>query len=236
MKSKLSLIIATLIISNTSFAKVGGVWDHLKENSMQYSIPCVLSLGVGLLLAKEDKMAIGLAGCAVSGAVTYYHLKDKKEMEQKMMQRTDAMNEALRKELREHVLKTGKEAMVAELKTETYKHIQESILNDEEFRLKLTAGLKKDFEEYRGVIDQVLAIKLGEFKSSISTEVENALINGPFIQMLEEKITQKLKDTNTELFVSKKQEIIKECVDEVINQIVVKQIGVKESKIKIIED
>lgn len=234
-RNKIGLVMGTLLLSTVANAGVGGIWDHFKENSMAYSVPCAISIGVSVLLAKEDKAAIALAGCGVSTAVTYYHLKDKAVSQKALKESSEKMNDSLRKEMRDYLIKTGKEEIVAELKAETYKSIQESILKDESFRKELMGGLKQEFEEYRVLIDQILAIKLGEFKGEISKEIEGALINGPFINLLEEKLTAKLSDSQGVLLESKKKEFVKQCVEDSLDQIVLKQIGVKESRIKIIE-
>lgn len=97
----------------------------------------------------------------------------------------------------------------------------------------MLVGLKEEFAQYKTVIDQVLAVKLAEFEGKIPKEIESALMNGPFLKVLEEKLTLGLASKQQDIFVQNKDGIVKQCVSEALDQIVVKQIGIRESGIEV---
>lgn len=223
--NKLLAGLSILILANTANAKV----ETLGHKVMEYGVPCAAALGVSMILAKEDMMAIGLAACAATSAVTYYHRVDRADMNS----RVDAMNEKVVQEVKKELIGESKKQMVEELKKEVYAEVNESLLKDKEFISKMLTELKGEFAQYKTVIDQVLAIKLAEFQGQIPKEIESALMNGPFIRLLEEKLTLALTDRQKTIFMENKDSLVKQCVSEALDQIVVKQIGIRDSGLEI---
>lgn len=225
MKKKLLLGVALLMTLNLSQAKA----DSWSNKLMEYGLPCAAGLAASFILASEDKFAIGAAACAATSAVTYYHRADRMEMDKKV----DAMNAALVQEVKKEIIGSSKAQLVEEMKKEVYSEVNQSLLKDKEFLGSMLVGLKEEFAQYKTVIDQVLAVKLAEFEGKIPKEIESALMNGPFLKVLEEKLTLGLASKQQDIFVQNKDGIVKQCVSEALDQIVVKQIGIRESGIEV---
>lgn len=220
MKNKI-LITLVFAFGMNSFAQAK--IETLGDKLMEYGLPCAAALGVSFLFASEDKFAIGAAACAATSAVTYYHRKDYKEMEQKVI----ANQQEAVAQLKAQIVGGAKDSLVAEIKKEVYEDINQSLLKDKEFISKMLMELKVEFAQYKTVIDQVLAIKLAEFQGNVPKEIESALINGPFLKVLEEKLTLSLSDKQDKIFESQKPKIVEQCVDDALKQIVVRKMGIR---------
>jgi hypothetical protein len=239
MKNKILMSVLAIGVTFNAHAKVSNLFSHLKENVAEYGIPCALAVGASFILAKEDKAAIAIAGCAGLSAVTYYHIKDRQVVMDKaeQMEKTVAgMKSDLRKELKEEMLKGSKEDLIKEMKTEVYAQVNQNLLQDKQFLTQMLTKINSEFEAYKGVIDQVLVQKLSDYNGVISSEIQKVLLEGPFVKMLEDKIAERMKDNQTKIFEEKKAEMIKQAVSDVIDEIVVKQIGIKESGVEIIDN
>lgn len=226
---KVNKILATLslvvLVNSAANAKV----ETLGHKVMEYGVPCAAALGVSFILAKEDKFAIAMAACAATSAVTYYHRQDREDMKERM----NSMNEKAVQEIKKEIIGESKKQMISELKKEVYEEVNQSLLKDKEFISKMLVELKSEFVQYKTIIDQVLAIKLAEFQGQIPKEIEEALINGPFLKLLEEKLGATLSEKQKEIFKEKKDALVKQCVSEALDQIVIKHIGVRESGLEI---
>jgi hypothetical protein len=226
---KINKIVATLsflvLVNSTANAKI----ETLGHKVMEYGVPCAAALGVSFILAKEEKFAIAMAACAATSAVTYYHRQDRDDMKERM----NSMNEKVVQEIKKEIIGESKKQMVSELKKEVYAEVNQSLLKDKEFISKMLSELKGEFTEYKNIIDQVLAIKLAEFQGQIPKEIESALINGPFLKLLEEKLVATLTDKQKDIFKENKDALVKQCVSEALDQIVIKQIGIRESGLEI---
>lgn len=230
MKIK-KLLITSLILTflvNTVYAK--SFWNNTKEVLKDYGIPCALAIGASHLLAKDNKMAIGVAACAGASSVTYLKNSEMKEMRkehEEVKMEINKMNTELKEEVKRSLVGEAKEEMVMEMKQEIYGKINESLKQDKQFIEEMLSGINKEFSEYKGVIDQVLAQKLVDFRGEISVEVEKALMEGPFIELLEKKLKEQLKDDHEAIFSERKKEMVKKCVEDTLDEIVVKEIGVQ---------
>lgn len=239
MKSKLLMSVLAVGISLNANAKVSNIFSHVKENIAEYGVPCALVVGVSFILAKEDKAAIAIAGCAGLSAVTYYHIKDRQvvmDKAEQMEKTVTDMKVDLRKELKEELLKNSKEDLIKEMKTEVYAQVNQNLLQDKQFLSSMLTKINSEFEAYKGVIDQVLIQKLSDYNGVINAEVQKALLEGPFIQMLEDKMSERMKASQMKVFEESKAAMVKQAVSDVIDEIVVKQIGIKESGVEIIDN
>lgn len=228
MKIKGTLLSLSLLLSMNVYSK--SFWDSSKEVLKDYGLPCALAIGVSHLLAKEDKMAIGAAACAGAAGVTYLKNRDIKKLNKQQMmmdQKMTQMHEELKTEVKRTVIGEAKNEMIMEMKQEVYSEINKSLVKDKEFIGKMLSQIKGEFEEYKKVIDQVLSEKLVDYRGEISKEIETALIDGPFISLLEEKMKMQLKDEHTKVLKANKKDIVKKCVEDALSEIVVKEIAVQ---------
>lgn len=231
MKTKIMASILTLTLTQSVFAK--GFWENTKEVLKDYGVPCALSLGVSYLLVKENKAGVGLAGCAGAGVVKYYHKKDLAEMDkrisdnEKMMDmRIKSMQNELRAEMKKEMLAGSQEDLVLDIKENVYKEINESLKADKEFVAQMLTKIKVEFDAYKDIVDQVLAEKLLEYRKEISKEIEIALIEGPFVPMLEEKLNMQMQENQKTLFMSERKKLIEDCVEGTLKEVVLKRVGV----------
>lgn len=228
MKVRGTLLSLVFVLSaGTAHSK--SFWDSTKESLRDYGIPCVLAVGVSHLVAKEEKMGIGLAACAGAAGVTYLKNKEIKTLNknhEELVGKMDKMREDLKTEVKRSVIGEAKEEMVLEMKQEVYSEINKSLTKDKEFIGQMLSQIKVEFDAYKGVMEQVLSEKLVDYRGEISKEIKTALMDGPFIPLLEEKMVEKLKSEHNKIIDKRKSEIVKECVEEALDQIVVKEIAV----------
>ena len=156
-----------------------------------------------------------VSSCATNSALKKHEDTMRKEVNEVKQMQMD-MKEVMKKELREElksdlkaeILSQGKEELVVEMKNEVFKEA------------------KKELDTYKEVISKVIAEKLVEHKGYIREEIQKALIEGPFIPMLEEKIKDGLADQQESMFSSKKEDFIKECVERALDELEGKEIGI----------
>lgn len=228
-----SILALTLIVSTSTFAKEKkktGLYAFEGSALVNYGVPCALAFGVAHLAGKGDNVnAIGAAACLGAAGVTYYKNEDLKKISKKNKELEDRivlMEKNLTTEIKRTLVGDAKKELVLEMKKEVYSEINDSLEKDKEYIAKVLEDLKVDFEKYKNVINDVLADKLLEFKGQVSTEIEKALLEGPFIPLLEEKMRAALKEDHKKMLEESKPEIIKQCVEDALNEIVVKEIGV----------
>lgn len=156
-----------------------------------------------------------LASCATkSDFMKHHHAVTEEILEMKAQQastKKDLIEQVkldLRKEVKEAILEQGKEELISEMKETVY------------------IESKKELDQYQEVVNKVIADKLAEHEVLITQEITKALIEGPFIPLLEEKIRNGLSDQQNEMFDSKRESFIKDAVERVLNEIVGKEIGI----------
>lgn len=228
MKIKTTVLALAILFGNNAYSK--SFWEKSKEALKDYGVPCVLAVGASHLLAKEEKMAIGLAACAGAAGVTYMKNQDihrLTENQRSINTKIDQMNTELREEVKRTVIGDAKQEMIMEMRQEVYSEINKSLTKDKEFIGKMLSQIKAEFDEYKKVIDQVLSEKLVDYRGEISKEIESALIEGPFVQLLEEKMKQQLKTEHQKVLEENKDDIVKKCVEDALDEIVVKEIAVQ---------
>jgi hypothetical protein len=156
-----------------------------------------------------------ITSCATSSDLKKHSEEMKKEMIELKIQQDVLKNNLkkelqaeMREELKKEVMDKGKEALIEEIKKDVY------------------IEAKKELDQYKDVINKVLADKLVDQENLIKQEITKALIEGPFIPLLEEKIITGLSDEQDKMFNSKKEMFIKETVENVLKEVVGKEIGI----------
>lgn len=218
----------SILFSSQVYSKT--FWKSSLESLKDYGVPCALAIGASQLLVKEDKMAIGMVACAGVSGVTYLKNKEMKELRKdnaEVKKEISRMSDELKTEVKRTIVGDAKSEMIAEMKMDIYSQINESLRQDKEFIGQMLTGIKSEFTEYKQVIDQVLAEKLVDFRGEMSLDIEKALIEGPFISLLEEKLKIQMEQTHADVFEKNKEDIVKKCVEDALNEIVVKEIGVQ---------
>lgn len=123
----------------------------------------------------------------------------------------------LRQEMKKEILAQGKEELIYEMKSAVY---EES---------------KKELSQYQEIVNMVMAEKFLKQDAAIKEEITKALIEGPFISLLEEKIVQGLSDQQNEMFKENRDGLIKDIVSKVLDEIVGKEIGIGKNGAEILK-
>jgi hypothetical protein len=224
------------ILTAPAFAGMDNIVSKIKRDGLSYGIPCLASYGLSLALLKDKQFEIGTIACAASASVNYFRIQDRQLLEDKFSLQNKEQITKIQTELKDSAFKNVKDQMVSDIHAEVYVKVEESLLKDSKFKTDMMAGLTKELKEYKSVIDNVLALKLSEFKGEIPKSIEAQLMNGPFLKLVEEKVNKSFKDKFSEAIDLKKDEIVKQCVSEALDEIIVKQVGAKDAGMKTLEN
>lgn len=206
------LTISVMIVSMLAIqpAKADTIVDYLRD----YGIPCALSLGAGLLLAKDSQTggAIGAAGCVGIGGATY--------------------------------LSKQREAKALELKESHINQIQGMINNsnaqkDTEIDSRMKAmeeAQKVQLEEMKGIMREVLAERMMKMEVDMKADLTKKLESGEFLPKLEENIKAALKSQVVSEVKASQKNIVEKCVELTIKEVIAKPIGVQSNPSGVEED
>lgn len=177
-----------------------------------------------------------LGGCASTG-----QLKDmEKKMDEKMLEMRESMKSSVKSELKEEmkdeILKGARDELVMELKAEVYKEVNKSLDADRAQIAEVVKSMGVKFEEYKEIVRRAIAEELVNLRRQVGNEVEIALTEGPFIKNLEAKILDNMTQISAAQVEGSKAAVVKSCVEEALDELVVKQIGVKASDIRVINN
>jgi hypothetical protein len=206
------LTISVMIMSMLAVqpVKADTIVDYLRD----YGIPCALSLGAGLLLAKDGQTggAIGAAGCLGIGGATY--------------------------------LSKQREAKALELKESHLKQIQGMIdtsntKKDSEIDSRMKAmeeAQKVQLEEMKGIMREVLAERMMKMEVDMKEQLTKKLESGELMPKLEENIKAALKTQVVSEVKSNQKAIVEKCVEQTIKEVIAKPIGVPANPSGVEED
>lgn len=207
-KLTVSMMIMSLLVVQP--VKADTIVDYLRD----YGIPCALSLGAGMLLAKDSQTgsAIGAAGCVGIGGATY--------------------------------LSKQREAKALELKETHIQQIQGMIdssntKKDSEIdaRLKgMEEAQKVQLEEMKSIMREVLAERMMKMEVEMKEQLTKKLESGEFIPKLEENIKAALKTQVVSEVRSNQKAIVEKCVEQTIKEVIAKPIGVPANPTGVEED
>lgn len=204
MKKILSTImIASMLGATPAQAANSKIMDYL----IDYGIPCALSLGAGMMLAKDSNtgMAIGGAGCVGIGGATY--------LQQRREQKQRELNEANLKQIQSMIDSSHKDRDAAV--SERLKSIEEA--------------QKVQIEELKVVLREVLAERMLTMESEMKEFLSKKLESGELMPKLEENLKASLKKEVVTEVKSRQKEIVEKCVEETIKEVISKPIGVPEN-------
>lgn len=235
MKVKLMTTTIAMLFTVNSFAGFDNFVSKMKRDGLSYGLPCLVSYGLSFALLKDKQAEIGTIGCATSASLNYIRIQDRNKMEEQFSINNKESLAAMQKQVESTAFKNVKDSMVNDIHKEVYVKVEDSMLKDSKFKSELMAGLTAELKEYKAIIDNVLALKLAEFKKEIPKEVESQLMNGPFLKLVEDKVNKSFKDKFVEAIDSKREAIVKQCVSEALDEIIVKQVGAKDAGLKVLE-
>ncbi len=200
MKKVLSTI---MVVSMLSTAPQASAESKVMEYLRDYGIPCALSLGAGMILAKESDvgMAIGGAGCVGIGGATYL---------QKTREQKD-------KELNEANLK------VIQGMIDT-SHVK----RDEKLK-GLEEAQKAQIEDLKLVLREVLAERMLTMEVEMKDFLTKKLESGELMPKLEENLRASLKKEVITEVKSQQKIVVEKCVEETIKEVISKPIGIPEN-------
>lgn len=204
MKKILSTImIASMLGATPAQAANSKIMDYL----IDYGIPCALSLGAGMMLAKDSNtgMAIGGAGCVGIGGATY--------LQQRREQKQRELNQANLMQIQSMIDSSHKD--------------RDSAVNE---RLKsIEEAQKVQIEELKVVLREVLAERMLTMESEMKEFLSKKLESGELMPKLEENLKASLKKEVVTEVKSRQKEIVEKCVEETIKEVISKPIGVPEN-------
>lgn len=166
-------------------------------------------------------------GCATKG--------DLKNLENSVDQKWENVKNELTAELKKEIYKNGKEQVVAEIKNEVYQEISETLKKDREEIQKVVDSLNKELSDYKVAIREILVESLVQMKKDLNVSLSSVVTDPEFVKNIENSLNDKLKSLNNAVFLSEKDGIIKQCVNDALDEIVVQKIGVKSSDVKVVE-
>ena len=205
MKKILSTVMIFSMLSTVPAQ--AGTGSKIMEYLVDYGIPCALSLGAGMVLAKDSNtgVAIGGAGCIGIGGATY--------LQQRREQKNRELNEANLMQVQSMIDASHKDRDASV--TERLKSIEEA--------------QKVQIEELKVVLREVLAERMltmeGEMKEFLTKKLEN----GELMPKLEENLRSAMKKEVMTEVKSQQKEIVAKCVEETIKEVISKPIGVPEN-------
>jgi len=175
----------------------------------EYGIPCAIALGLGLSLA--DKSQDGLAiGGSVCGAVSVHnYLTQEREL-------TEAEYANMEKIINQKV--------DAQLKEK-----------EESLNLRIAEMEKKQaqqLEDMRKILREVMAERIVKMEDELKIEFTKKMESGELLPKLEENLKRLIKREVVVESNSRKKEIIEECVNETIKEVIAKPIGVPQSPLE----
>lgn len=236
MKRMVFGLVVCSVLTSTAFAGMDNIVSKIKRDGLSYGAPCLAAYGLSMVLLKEKQFEVGTIACASLATANYFRIKDNDKMKESFSIQNKEHLSKMQSDIKDAAFKNVKTEMVADIHKEVYSKVEESLLSDSKFKTDMMAGLSKELKEYKSVIDSVLALKLSEFKGAVPKEIEDQLLTGPFIKLVEEKVNKSFKDKFSEAIELKREDIVKQCVSEALDEIIVKQIGAKDAGIKTLQN
>lgn len=202
MKKLLTITLISLMVTPQVHAE-SKVMEYLKD----YGLPCLVSLGAGLILAPDSQTggAIGGAGCLGIGTATYLQKqREAKEMEFKQSH----LNQI--------------QGMIDKSSVDKNKEIDEHLKQIDEAQ-------KAQIDELKSVLREVIAEKMlsmqGEMKDFLTQKMES----GELMPKLEANLKEALKGQVVSAVKAEQKAVVEKCVEETIKEVIAKPIGVPEN-------
>ena len=189
-------LVAAMLTSGVAKASVLSV---LKD----YGLPCAAGLAGGLLASKDHGAAIGIGVCLGVGTATYIQ-----------------SNKASEK-MREEDFKKFVELMDEHTATATAEQ-------DERVGKAIKAMEEKQasqIEAVRQVMKEVIAERMALIGDETKSDVKRYVEKAEFMSDLEKKVMQKMKEEVQFESKLRQKEVVSECVDESLRQLVMKKVG-----------
>lgn len=202
-KIMLSLVAASVLMNVPTAHAESKVLQYLKD----YGIPCALSLGAGMVLAKDSNtgMAIGGAGCLGIGGATY--------LQQQREQKAHELNEKNILQIQSMIDASSKDHNAAV-----------------DTRLKsIEEAQKAQIEELKVVLREVLAERMLKMEGEMKEFLTGKLESGELMPKLEENLKASLKGQVVSEVKSQQKAVVEKCVEETIKEVIAKPIGVPEN-------
>lgn len=197
MKKIYAILIATTILS------VNVVKADTMEVLKDYGIPCALALGASTLASKTNGGAIGLGVCVGVSASTYIQSEKKAQK--------------MRDEDFKQFVKLFEE------QTEKARLAQESRV--EEAISKMEEKQKDQLSATRQVMKEVVAERIALIGEETKQEIKRYVEKADFMQDLEKKVMERLKQEVALESKVRQKEIVESCVEESLRQLVLKKVG-----------
>jgi hypothetical protein len=194
MKNKTSVLVLVALFG--SMVSLTAKAENTFTTIETYGIPCVLSIGLGAALMKNDGVGAGVAMCAGISAATYL----------------------TRKNFDDDKLKILVDKSVESTRTQ--------ITADVDLRIqKSSDDQTAKMEEFKTLMREVLADRLVKMQEDEKTAIETQIRSGDFMPTLEKHLNEKIKDSVVTESKAHQKELVSEVVDEVIHQVEAKPIG-----------
>lgn len=196
MKKIIATMILTTMLVQPVQAKITS--EEIKEALIDYGIPCLLSFGVGMILADNTNTAttVGGAGCIAIGGSTYIQKK-----------RSDnALSEAKRMEIEQMIASHNRKA------DERVSQIEEA--------------QKKQIDDMKSVLREVIAERMLAMESEMKEFISHKLESGELMPKLEENLKSAMKKEIIAESKAAQKILVEKCVEETIKEVIAKPIGV----------
>lgn len=197
-KFLVSTTIAFSVLASSAAEAKMTTWDYLKD----YGLPCAAGFLGGMLASKDSGAAIGVGVCLGVGTATYLN----SERQAQQIQDSDV---ALMKKML-----TEQSQVLAEQQD---KKVQAAIRDME-------ARQEKQMEATRQIMKEVIAERMALLSDENKTEIRRYLEQKGTIKDMEAQIRLQIQQEFQNPDTQKK--IIEKCVDETLNQVMVKRVGV----------
>jgi len=207
MKKITTLTLTGLILFSSVSAEAKITKEKVLNYLKDYGIPCALSLGAGMVMAKDSQtgMAIGGAGCLGIGGATY--LQQQREQKAREL---SAENLAQIK------------SMINESHTDRDKQVAEKMKALEEAQ-------KVQLDELKSVLREVLAERMLMMETEMKEFLTQKLESGELMPKLEENLKAHLKKEVVSQVKAEQKGMVEKCVEETIKEVISKPIGVQEN-------
>lgn len=175
----------------------------LMENLKDYGLPCAVSFAAGLLASKDHGGAIGLSACLGIGTSTYL------QSEKKAQKMRDEDFKKFLKMMDDHSVK-----VFSEQDAKVEKAIKE-----------LQEKQENQIEAVRQIMKEVIAERMTLVSDEVKSDIKRYIERADFMQDLEKKVMIKMKEEVKVETGLQKKEIVSQCVDDALNQLVLKKVG-----------
>lgn len=199
MKKILSTLLLASILSQPAQAITG---EQVKQYLIDYGVPCLLSFGAGMILAKDSNvgMTAGGVGCIAVGGATY--LQERREKAQKLSQEQLQQVQAM---------------------------IDVSSKHEGERLSAVEQAQKKQIEDMKAVLREVIAERILSMEGDMKEYLSKKLESGELMPKIEANLRSAMKKEVVSEVRSYQKELVERCVEETIKEVISKPIGVPQN-------